>query len=242
MNIIKIEACCSTNSFLKELSVKQLLEEHTLLSAREQTNGRGQIGTQWESESGKNLTFSILLYPRFLSIKNNFLLSETIALAVKDVLETYSRDISIKWPNDIYFQDKKVAGILIENEITGQILLQSIAGIGININQEIFRSNAPNPISLKQISGKNTDLEILLEELSVSIEKRYEELRKGETRSIVQDYREALYRKDGFYFYKDKESVFSARIESVGNDGLLHLVGKDGEKRRYAFKEVSFVL
>jgi BirA family biotin operon repressor/biotin-[acetyl-CoA-carboxylase] ligase len=239
MNIIKIDTCLSTSSFLKELAAKQDLEEETILVAKEQTAGRGQVGTQWESEAGKNLTFSMLFYPRFLPVKNSFLLSEMIALGVKEVLDTYCSPVSIKWPNDIYFRDQKLAGILIENEITGQILSQSVTGTGININQEIFRSGAPNPVSLKQITGKDTDLDDLLEKLSKTIGKRYEQLRTGESESIIRDYHASLYRKDGFYPYRDKDHTFLARIESVGNDGLLHLRSDKGEKRSYAFKAVK---
>jgi BirA family biotin operon repressor/biotin-[acetyl-CoA-carboxylase] ligase len=241
MNIIKIDTCLSTNSFLKELSSGQRLENGTILVAKDQTAGRGQTGTQWEAESGKNLTFSVLLYPHFLPLKDNFLLSEMIALSLKDVLDTYTENISIKWPNDIYYQNKKIAGILIENEITGTTLFRSIIGIGININQETFRSDAPNPISLKQITGKNTCLDDLLEQLSAAIGKHYERLQKGETESIVRDYHEALYRKEGFYPYKDREEVFFARIESVANDGILHLISEKGEKRCYTFKAVTML-
>jgi BirA family biotin operon repressor/biotin-[acetyl-CoA-carboxylase] ligase len=239
MNIIKIDTCLSTNSFLKELATRQTLEEETILVAKEQTAGRGQVGTQWEAEAGKNLTFSMLFYPHFLSVKNSFLLSEMIALGIKEVLDTYCSQVSIKWPNDIYFRDQKLAGILIENEIMGQILSQSVTGTGININQEIFRSSAPNPVSLKQITGKNTDLDDLLEKLSKAIGKRYEQLRKGESESIIRDYHASLYRKDGFYPYRDKDHTFLARIESVGNDGLLHLRSDKGEMRTYAFKAVK---
>jgi BirA family biotin operon repressor/biotin-[acetyl-CoA-carboxylase] ligase len=242
MNIIKIDSCLSTNSFLKNLSERQELEEGTMLIAGEQTAGRGQAGNQWESEAGKNLTFSLIFYPVFLPVRNNFLLSEAIALGVKDVLDSYVSDIFIKWSNDIYYRDKKIAGILIENAITGKILSQSIAGIGINLNQEQFLSGAPNPISLKQITGQEANLDSLSEQLSVSIFNRYKQLRQGETEAIAGDYYSALYRKDGFYPYKDRKGLFRAKIESVGEDGFLRLIDEQGEKRSYAFKEVSAIL
>jgi BirA family biotin operon repressor/biotin-[acetyl-CoA-carboxylase] ligase len=242
MNIIKIDTCLSTNSLLKELATTQVLQEATILVTKEQTAGRGQRGTYWEAEAGKNLTFSILFYPRFLPLKDHFLLSKAVALAIKEVLDTFGPSIFIKWPNDIYFMNRKLAGILIENEITGQTLSQSIAGTGININQEIFHSTAPNPISLKQITGNDTHLDELLEKLSASLENHYEHLRKGETETIARKYHEALYRKNEFYPYEDKDGIFLARIEAVGNDGLLHLISDKGEKRRYAFKEISFML
>jgi BirA family biotin operon repressor/biotin-[acetyl-CoA-carboxylase] ligase len=242
MNIIKINSCGSTNAYLKELSKKQNLEEGTFLSTWEQVEGRGQNGTYWEAKEGKNLTFSVIFSPDFVPITNYFLLSEAVALGVKECLDLYTDFISIKWPNDIYYKDKKIAGILIENSLTGQILSQSIVGIGINVNQEIFCSNAPNPISIKQIIEKETDLDLLLEQLSGFILSRYEQLRRGEIDSIVKDYHSALYRNTGFHLYRDKETFFRARIECVSNDGLLHLITDEEEKSTYSFKEVAFFL
>jgi BirA family biotin operon repressor/biotin-[acetyl-CoA-carboxylase] ligase len=240
MRIITIDSCLSTNSYLKELNEKQTLEEGSIVVAGEQTAGRGQAGNQWESEAGKNLTFSLVLYPCFLPLKDHFLLSEIIALGIKSVLDRYTNGITIKWPNDLYYQDKKIAGILIENDITGSVISRSIAGIGININQQTFLSDAPNPISLMQITGKETNLDDFLGQLSDSILGGYEQLKSGQIDRIVQAYHQSLYRKEGFYSYKDSESSFIAQIESVGNDGLLSLITQQGEKRRYAFKEVAF--
>ncbi|MDR2085613.1 MAG: biotin--[acetyl-CoA-carboxylase] ligase [Dysgonamonadaceae bacterium] len=240
MNIIKVDTCRSTNGLLKEWATQQSLEEGSILVCKEQTAGRGQAGASWESESGKNLTFSLIFYPEFLAIKNHFLLSKSIALGVKTVLDDYTGNISIKWPNDIYYKDKKIAGILIENNIMGEVIVQSVAGIGVNINQEIFRSDAPNPVSLKQITGKETDLAMLLEQIAGSILSFYKMLQEIETELITLLYHQALYRKEGFFPYKDANGIFYARIESVENDGFIHLINKEGEKRRYAFKEVSF--
>jgi BirA family biotin operon repressor/biotin-[acetyl-CoA-carboxylase] ligase len=240
MKIIKIDTCHSTNERLKELVTQQVLEEGAVLASREQTAGRGQRGKQWEAEPGKNLTFSLIFYPEFLAIKNHFLLSECIALGIKTVLDTYSRDISIKWPNDIYYKDNKIAGILIENEIARRVITQSIVGIGVNINQEIFRSDALNPISLKQITGQETNLSILLEQITASVLSFYKQLQEGNAEQISLLYHNALFRKEGFFAYRDKSGTFLARIESVTNDGVIHLAGINGEKRAYAFKEVSY--
>jgi BirA family biotin operon repressor/biotin-[acetyl-CoA-carboxylase] ligase len=240
-NIIKIETCLSTNRQLKEWANQQALEEGTVLASEEQTAGRGQRGNHWEAEPEKNLTFSMLFYPVFLSVKNHFLLSKCIALGVKTALDRYTGNISIKWPNDIYHEDKKIAGILIENEIAGSMITQSIVGIGVNINQEIFRSDAPNPVSLKQITGQEMNRDALLEQIIYSILAFYGELSRGEAAPINSLYHHALYRKDGFFLYKDKEGIFSARIESVADDGFICLTGAKGEKRTYAFKEIAFV-
>jgi BirA family biotin operon repressor/biotin-[acetyl-CoA-carboxylase] ligase len=228
---------------LKELAAKKVLEEGTILLAEAQTAGRGQWGTNWEAEPGKNLTFSMIFYPEFLAVKNHFLLSESITLGVATVLSTFVQGISIKWPNDIYYKDRKLAGILIENEIMGHTISQSIAGIGINVNQDVFCSDAPNPVSLRQIIGKETDLTLLSKRLSSSILFFYKRLQRGgETESIVHAYHEILYRKEGFFLYKDKAGIFLARLASVANDGLLHLIDDKEVSRRYAFKEVSFVI
>jgi BirA family biotin operon repressor/biotin-[acetyl-CoA-carboxylase] ligase len=223
------------------LAIQQALEEGTVLVCEEQTAGRGQMGNRWEAEPNKNLTFSLIFYPEFLAIKNHFLLSKSIALGVRAALNASAGNISIKWPNDIYYKDKKIAGILIENEITGNIITQSIAGIGVNINQEIFRSDAPNPVSLKQITGQEIDRNVLLEQIISSILFFYRQLQDGKTEQINLPYHNALYRKEGFFPYKDKGGSFLARIESVTNDGFIHLIDSNGEKRSYTFKEVAFV-
>jgi BirA family biotin operon repressor/biotin-[acetyl-CoA-carboxylase] ligase len=240
MNIIKIKSTASTNLFLKELSEKQFLEEGAVVFTETQTAGRGQAGNDWESEPGKNITCSILFYPVFLPVKQHFLLSETIALGVKKTLDDYIPNVSVKWPNDIYFENRKIAGILIENELTAQEITQSIAGIGLNVNQETFASNAPNPVSLKQILDVEMDLDSLLEKMVEKLMDEYEKLKAGQTEDISRAYHDSLYRKSGFYAYEDKHGRFIARIQSVSEDGFLHLQTDKGEERRYAFKEVVY--
>jgi len=241
MTIIPVETVTSTNSYLKELAHRQVLEEGTVIVTRNQTEGRGQRGSSWESETGKNITCSILLYPSFLPVQRFFLLSEAIALGVKKTLDAYTEGITIKWSNDIYYQERKIAGILIENELTGNEYSLSIAGIGVNINQEHFLSDAPNPVSLKQITGREHDIEALLREMIQNILCRYEQLKTGNTESIISMYHEALYRKTGFHRYEDSEGIFSARIDYVSDDGFLHLVTDRNEERNYAFKNVRFL-
>jgi BirA family biotin operon repressor/biotin-[acetyl-CoA-carboxylase] ligase len=241
INSLKLKSIHSTNAFLKEWLENQVLEEGSVVFTREQTAGKGQRGNAWESEPGKNITCSILLYPSFLSVKQLFLLSEAVALGVKDALDSFADGFEIKWPNDIYFREQKIAGILIENELDGQQYTQSIVGIGLNVNQEIFRSDAPNPISLKQITGKKTNISRLSEKLIKAVLARYEQLKTEETEKIVRDYHAVLYRKTGFYPFKDANGLFTACIEKVTDDGLLHLITDVGEKRSYAFKEVKVV-
>ena len=156
--LIHLEETDSTNKYLNELCNKQCVEELTTITADFQTSGRGQRGNSWESEAGQNLMFSFVLYPTFLKARRQFLLSQIISLAIKEELERYVSNISIKWPNDIYWKDKKICGMLIENDLTGVHISRSITGIGINVNQETFCSDAPNPVSLKQINGQSYDL------------------------------------------------------------------------------------
>ena len=241
MNIIPVETVASTNSYLKELAHKQVLEEGTVIVARKQTEGRGQRGNTWESEAGKNIACSILLYPSFLPVQRYFLLSEAIGLGVKETLDVYTAGITLKWPNDVYHQERKIAGILIENELTGNEYNLSVAGIGVNINQEYFLSNAPNPVSLKQITGLERDTETLLKELVQNVLYRYERLKEGDTEVLIRMYHSALYRKTGFHRYEDAEGIFCARIDRVSDDGFLHLITDRNEERSYAFKNVRFM-
>jgi len=238
-NRLKIESCPSTNSYLMEWAEKELLPEGTVVVTNNQTAGKGQRNNVWESQSGKNLTFSVLLHPQFLPLHQFFLLSEIISLGIKDALDIYTDGISIKWPNDIYYQNKKICGILIENEVTGQRFSQSIIGIGLNINQAEFLSNAPNPVSLKQITGKEFDLNVLLKEIIDNCFSWYEKLRQGQTQEIEEAYFNSLYRNKGFHSYRDESGTFEASIERVGPDGFLHLCTKEGNIRKYAFKEVK---
>ena len=249
-NIIKIKETGSTNDWLKERSKNQFLSEGTTVAAEYQTAGKGQQGNRWESEAGKNIMCSLLLYPDFLPIHQNFLLSEVVALGVKDTVEQYIRPIDIKWPNDIYYQNRKIAGILIENELTGQIISKSIVGIGLNVNQEQFSDAAPNAVSLKQILSKNVtglrkpvtfiNIDLLLEKMINAILFRYNTLKTGNSESITLAYHNSLYRKSGFYAFSDKNGSFKAQIERVADDGFLHLITEEGEKRSYAFKELLF--
>ena len=145
--IIHVEETHSTNSLLREWLEQEPLSTGSVIVADFQTAGRGQVGNVWESARGKNLTFSLVLYPQALPVNQQFLISQIAALSVKETLDAYTEGISIKWPNDIYWQDKKICGMLIENDLSGHNLLRSIIGIGINLNQTIFRGDAPNPVS-----------------------------------------------------------------------------------------------
>ncbi|NDW12271.1 biotin--[acetyl-CoA-carboxylase] ligase [Bacteroides sp. 214] len=240
--LISLPVTDSTNNYLNNLSSKQPLAEFTTVTARFQEAGKGQRGNSWESEAGKNLLFSTLFFPRFINIKDQFILSQIVSLAIKEELERYAKDFSIKWPNDIYWQEQKISGILIENELQGEVWEKSIAGVGININQQEFHSAAPNPVSLAQITGKEHETTALLKSILERIHSYYNNLREGHNELISEKYHASLFRKEGLHLYKDTSGTFKACIKQVQANGNLVLIDQTGKERTYAFKEVAFVL
>lgn len=239
--IIRLDETSSTNNFLRSLVGKESLPEGSVVVSEYQTAGRGQVGNSWESEGGKNLMFSVILYPDFLPANRQFLISQIAALSVKETLDTYVGDITVKWPNDIYWRDQKICGMLIENDLTGHSLYCSVIGIGININQQQFVSDAPNPVSLTQITGKEYDREEVLSRFLNRLYTRYLALLSEQEDDIRRDYMAALYHRDGFHPYRDDQGDFQACIHDIEPTGHLILELPDGERRRYAFKEVSVV-
>ena len=241
----RIKETPSTNSYLAQLCKEGRAKEFHTVITDNQTAGRGQRGNSWESSPGKNLTFSTVLFPTALEAKKQFYLSMIVAFAVVDALSYYTDGFSIKWPNDIYWKDKKIAGILIENELEGKFITQSIVGIGLNVNQEVFRSSAPNPVSLIQILGVTINRQELLDRILRGIMASYiflEKDYKAAVHNLRQLYIRRLYRREGFYPYRDKEGTFLAEFQDVEPSGHLVLKDEQGNLRRYAFKEVEFVL
>jgi len=233
-----LEEIDSTNTYIKELYSSQKLPEGFTVCADFQTAGRGQRGNSWEAERAKNLLFSIILYPIHLHANQQFFISEAISLSIKDVLADHTGDISIKWPNDIYWQEKKIAGILIENAITDVTLGYSIVGVGLNVNQDVFRSDAPNPVSLKQIIGKDSDRTMLLEKIQDRLFYYYNQFDADLLNKV---YNEALFRRDGWHWYSDNQTSFLAQIIRVEKDGILVLKLKNDTIRTFSFKEIKFL-
>lgn len=240
--IIHISETNSTNNYLKELLQTQNVDEGTVVWADFQSAGKGQRGNGWESEAGKNILFSIVLFPGFIKAGEQFILSQIVSLAVANCLQEYTEGISIKWPNDIYWNEKKICGILLENTILEDNIGHSVAGIGININQENFRSDAPNPVSLKQITNRDYNLEEILKTVVDNINVYYQQIKIGKTDSLIKQYKESLFRKDGYHLYNDGISNFLARIQDVDSSGILILKTKEGEERHFAFKEVKYII
>ena len=238
-----LESTDSTNTLLKQLAAEGNPPE--FIYAGFQTAGRGQMGNGWESEANKNLLCSILLPPR----KNLFELNVAVSVAVyRMISELGISELGIKWPNDIYWQDKKVAGILIENAIIGNEIKYSIAGIGLNVNQTTWKTDAPNPASLKQIHGTDFDIDELMQRLLAEVQKALDE-------DVWEDYREHLYRREGWWYFAERvvsvvpsrvltehpENMFLAQIKKVTEQGELVLQTQEGTKK-YHFKEIQFVL
>lgn len=230
--IIHIAETDSTNRWLRERGG----EGDMVVVADYQTAGKGQGTNSWESERGKNLLFSVLYHPQRIPANRQFHISMAVSLAIADALGEHIGDVSIKWPNDIYWRNAKICGILIENRLLGQTIRDSIIGVGVNVNQRQFHSNAPNPVSLWQIHGHETDLELLLQSI---LDKFTLYINKKE---IKTQYLHLLYRRKGFHPYADREGSFMAEIVDVEDDGHLLLCDDNGQQRRYAFKEVSFVI
>ena len=227
-----ISSTNSTNTLLKELLAKgEWPEGERFLYTSFQTAGRGQAGNGWESEEGKNLLCSILLPPN----KNLYFLNIAIGVAL---LRVIGEDFTIKWPNDIYFGDKKVAGILIENAIIGNEIKYSIAGIGLNVNQTTFVSDAPNPVSLKQIRGQEYDIERLMNHLFETVQRVLNESEQ----EVWAYYKSHLYRREGFWPFEDKDGPFEAAIKDVLPTGEIVLEDKKGQERIYHFKQVRYVI
>ncbi|MDR2292615.1 MAG: biotin--[acetyl-CoA-carboxylase] ligase [Prevotellaceae bacterium] len=231
----------STND-LAHAAVSKNEPNGTVFVADSQTKGRGQRNNTWESEPSKNLTFSIILYPAFLKVEEQFLLSKAISVAIVDLLNEYGLPAKIKWPNDIYAGDKKITGILIENSIIGNHLASSVIGVGLNVNQRIFVSDAPNPTSIAIELEKEFDRKTLLKRLLFLFEKRYKALASHSCETLEKDYFSYLYRNDGFYLYASGKNKFNAKIAGISNIGELLLETENGKQRKFGFKEITFVI
>ena len=239
-NIIFREKLDSTNIFASSMLKTNTLCEGTIIRAGIQTAGKGQMGSRWESEEGKNLLISIILYPKNIKTTNQFLISMAISLGVFDFISSYTEGCKIKWPNDIYVFDDKIAGILIENSVMGNSIVDCIAGIGVNINQKKFISDAPNPVSLKLITYSDFDIDNCLNELCQRLNKRYKRLTSGAYNEIIDNYNTNLYRLNKWSSFSDSQGTFTGRILSVNISGIITIETNDNKFKEYLFKEVGF--
>lgn len=241
----------STNTWLKEHAAE--FSHGDMVVTDDQTAGRGQRGNFWEAEPGKNLTFSILLEPSAIPPARQFVISECVALGVTEVLRDklsgyVEQDaIRVKWPNDVYVGDNKIGGILIEHTLGQGRIQRTVAGIGLNVNQTIFRSPAPNPVSMAQLAVRSDfPLDEIMHDIAEAVLARLETVSRSDRAADRQheEYLSVLWRNDGkaYRFMLPDTSCFAAVIDGVATDGMLTLKLPDGEVHPFAFKEVAFII
>lgn len=245
--IITLESVDSTNAYLRALPLDT--PDFTVATARCQTAGRGQRGNRWESAPGENITLSMLFRPGAIPPAGQFAISRAVALAAADLVAECLPDavrpqVAVKWPNDIYVADSKIAGILIEHSLSGNAISRTIIGIGLNVNQLRFVSDAPNPVSLAQLAGRTFDVDALTLRLCSLMRQRLEAERDSDGTLSADEYLSRLWRRAGFHPYREAGSseVFTARIAAVSPMGFITLERPDGTSSSYAFKEVSPIL
>lgn len=238
---LELDEIDSTNNYLRRYRPLREVET-TLVTAEHQSAGRGAGENSWESERGKNLLFSIQWLPAALPAHHIFTLSEVLALAIRDALEDFAPGFTIKWPNDIYYQDWKVAGTLIENDLAGKNVSRAILGTGIDVNQTCFLSDAPNPRSLAQILGHEVERHEVLHGVMYHFD-RYRRMLLNEQYDTLHNlYKERAYAWNALRTYQDDCGTFQASITDIEPDGHLILTDTEGTQRRYAFKEVKLIL
>ncbi len=238
---IELRETSSTNDYLHSQRL-DLKERITIVTAEFQSSGRGATG-QWQSLPGENLLFSLLIHPSMVEASGLFILSQTICLSICEALNGFAEGFRIKWPNDIYWGDKKVVGILIENELAGKHVSDCIIGVGVNVNQRYFGEDVPNPTSLSLILRQNAvDRSQMLDSIVSAFDCLYAKVEEGRVAEIREKYLCHLYRKDEEYQYQDSEGRFTATLKTVEPSGHLRLLDKEGRERRYAFKEVQFIV
>jgi len=239
-NIIWEVEVCSTNTHLISLLNSSKLPGGTVIIASHQTAGRGQIGNRWHSEAGKNLTFSMVIYPGFLDLQKQFLLNMAVSLALVDYLKAIIPDVYIKWPNDIYISHKKIAGILVENSVSGNQIKQTVIGIGLNINQTLFPPDLPNPTSLALETGRKFELEEVTELILNFLDARLLQLKSEKFERLHTDYLKYLYRINKPYLFDVNGETVEGIIKNVDDTGHL-IVEIADELRTFGFKEIKYL-
>lgn len=238
--LIQLNECNSTNRYVKELIAKSKPIEGTVVLAANQTDGKGQIGNTWISEPGKNLTFSIVLFPHFLQAQEQFLLSQICSLALVDAIEAATGlSIKIKWPNDLFCNNRKIAGILIENQLQGHNIQQAILGIGLNVNQLSF-DNLPQASSLQLELGHEIALEAILNAICQRLDRYYLKLKSGKTDEVRKSYIEKLLGIHELREFDVNGVRMKGSVTGVSKEGLLEVV-HSSVHQQYNFKEIAWV-
>ena len=233
LKVIHLAETGSTNRWLREHPE----DGDVVVWTDYQSAGRGCGTNTWESERGQNLLYSQMIHPGRVAASRQFLISMVTANSISRVVARYVENVSVKWPNDIYVGDRKICGILIENTLQGSHIKDSIIGVGLNVNQLRFVSDAPNPVSLANLTARTFDREALLGELMEAFRDEW-----ADEEGVRRRYLAQLYRRKGFFRYRDASGEFVAELVTVEDDGHLMLRSADGHTRRYAFKEVQFII
>lgn len=242
--IINLASLSSTNTYLFDLISQKHCEEGILIKTDNQTKGKGLGTNKWESEVGKNLNFSFLLTPEFLKPEQQFAITQIVSVSILNACRKQlnnEENLTIKWPNDIYSGDKKLAGVLVQNVIKGNYISNSVIGIGLNVNQQEFFSDAPNPVSLIQIADRSFKLDFVLTEILTEIKQNYEKLRLSQDYSWLETkYLGNLYRFNQAHFFTDKSGKFEGKIIGIDNYGQLKILKTDEQTVLFGYKEVEF--
>ncbi len=241
--VIDLPSTGSTNAYAMQLLSGERPQEGTVINAFAQSAGRGQGQNQWESEPGKNLTFSVILYPGFLAAEKQFLINEVVSLGISDLIAGYlpDRKITIKWPNDIYIDDRKACGILIQHSVIGNMLDYTVSGIGLNVNQEIFLSDAPNPVSLRNISGTEYQTEKVLKDVLLTLDERYRQLKAGNRGKLHREYLRLLFRFGEWHSYNIRGTLLEARITGLSPYGQLVVHDRNDQPYICDVKEITYL-
>ena len=242
MHIIKLSATDSTNSYLRNKCIKELVADYTVIVADHQTKGRGQVGTKWTSEAGKNLVFSVFKSLKSLNIEHPFYISMITSLSIENALKKANiPHLKIKWPNDILSDNQKICGILIENVFKKNSLNSTIIGIGLNVNQTQF-NDLPNASSLKLKTGINYDLNELLITILNELKSYFYLYENGELFAIKQEYESKLFRiNKPSTFKKTDDTLFSGYIKGISNSGKLNILIEDNINQEFDLKELQLL-
>ncbi len=238
--VIHYQQINSTNSELKEQCQRQNVKEGTVILADFQTAGRGTSGNIWQAEAGKNLLCSILFQPQ-LEVEHHFGITQFVSLALTDTLQELQVQAQIKWPNDIYVGRQKIAGILIENTLMGSRIQNSVVGIGLNVNQADY-GGLPNPVSLHQLKGIETDIRTLLKEVLTHIGHRYQQLIQAKFKAIHQDYLDKLFLLGQPVRYLKGPATLEGVLNRVSESGELEIEDAKGTLHKYLFGEVKLLV
>ncbi len=241
IHIIRLDEVESTQETAREMVESGQLHEETIITSRFQRRGKGRGEHTWHSSAGKNLLLTWVLFPDFLHSNQQFLLSVVTALAVSDLMGTFISDTTIKWPNDIYAGNKKIAGILIENDLQENHFITSLIGIGININQKKFDPLLPNPTSLRKVTGNIFDTDILLNRFIKLFQQRMQALKAGKEKQLLKGYMNRLYLFNRYASYKTPEGKMQAKITGTDPFGRLLLTDNSGQTKAYDMDTVELI-